>query len=78
MLTFPRPRDTRPAINAVAVAQHSDPMTRDAMILGIEVEAEHLRRKYENICLVLAFSGCVNVGVIIWVLVSAAKAVVSF
>lgn len=78
MLTFPRPRDTRPAINAVAVAQHSDPMKNHALVLGRELELEQLRRKYDDICLVLAFSGCVNLAVIIWFLVQAAKAIVSF
>ncbi len=78
MLTFPRPRDTRSAINAVAVAQHSDPMMNHALVLGRELELEQLRRKHEDVCLVLAFSGCVNLSVIIWFLVQATKAVVSF
>jgi hypothetical protein len=73
-----RPRDTRSAVNAVAVAQHSDPMQNHARLLGSELRREELERRYEVVCLVLAFSGCVNVGVIIWILVQAAKAVVSF
>ena len=78
MLTFPRPRDNTSAINAVAVAQHSDPMMNHALVLGRELEIEQLRRKHEDVCLVLAFSGCVNLAVIIWFLVQATTAVVSF
>jgi|HubBroStandDraft_2_1064218.scaffolds.fasta_scaffold00132_31 hypothetical protein len=79
-MLFPslRPRDNRSAINVVAVAQHSDPMKNHALVLGKELAIEELRRKYEDVCLVLAFSGCVNLAVIIWFLVQAAKAVVSF
>lgn len=66
------------AIAALAVAQSSDPMKNHSMVLGRELELEQLRRKHEDICLALAFSGCVNLAVIIWFLVQAAKAVVSF
>jgi hypothetical protein len=66
-------RDTRSAINEVAIAQHSDPMRNHARILGSELEKEELRRKYEDACLVLAFSVCVNVGVIIWFLIQTVK-----
>jgi hypothetical protein len=74
MLKSLLPRDNRPAINAVAVAQHSDPMQNHARLLGSELEKEDLRRKYEDAVLVLAFSMCVNVGVIIWFLVQSVKA----
>jgi hypothetical protein len=74
MLNIFLPKDNRPAINAVAVAQHSDPMQNHARLLGSELEKEDLRRKYEDAVLVLAFSMCVNVGVIIWFLVQSVKA----
>jgi hypothetical protein len=54
------------AINALAVAQHSDPMHNHARLLGSELRREELERRYEVVCLVLAFSGCVNIGFIIW------------
>ena len=78
MLKSLLPRDNRSAINAVAIAQHSDPMRNHAMVLGRELALEQLRNKYEDVCLVLAFSGCINLAVIIWFLVQATKAVVSF
>jgi len=53
-------------LNAAAIAHHSDPMLNHAKLLGERLEKEDLRRKYENAMLVLAFSVCVNVGVIIW------------
>lgn len=80
ILTALRSRDTNntAAIAALAVAQSSDPMRNHALVLGRELELEQLRNKYEDVCLVLAFSGCVNLAVIIWVLVQATKAIVSF
>lgn len=70
------------AIKAMVIAGQSDPITTQARALGSELAREHaieqLRRKHEDVCLVLAFSGCVNLAVIIWFLVQAAKAVVSF
>jgi hypothetical protein len=51
----------------------ADPMKNHAIILGRELELERLRRKYEDAVLVLAFSVCVNVGVIIWFLVQSVK-----
>lgn len=78
LLSSLRPRDNRSAINAVAVAQHSDPMKNHAMVLGRELQLEQLRRQYEDILLVLAFSGCINIGVIIWFVIRVAKEFVSF
>jgi hypothetical protein len=69
MLNIFLPKDNRPAINAVAVAQHSDPMQNHAMVLGRELLLEQLREKYEVLALGFALSVCVNVGTIIYFLI---------
>ena len=60
----------------------TDPMMRDARALGVQLskdrEIEDLRRRYELVCLVLAFSACVNVGVIVWLGIEVAREFVSF
>ena len=57
--------------------QQTDPMMRDARALGMQLlkeqAAENLRRRYEDALLVLAFSVCVNVGVIIWFAIQTVK-----
>lgn len=73
MLKSLLPRDNRSAINAVAVAQHSDPMMNHARLLGAELKREELERRYEVVCLLLAFSLCVNVGGIIYFLIETVK-----
>jgi len=74
MLQSPLPRDNKSGINALAIEQHSDPMKNHARLLGSELRREELERRYEVVCLVLAFSGCMNLGVIIWVAVQVVKA----
>jgi hypothetical protein len=65
-----RPRDNRPAINALAIAQHSDPMQNHARLLGAELKREELERKYEHTALALAVLLAINVGVLVWYLLS--------
>jgi hypothetical protein len=72
LLTF-SPRNNTSAINAVAVAQHSDPMKNHAMVLGRELLLEQLREKYEVLVLGFALSVCVNIGGIIYFLIEIAK-----
>jgi hypothetical protein len=54
------------AVNAMAIAHHSDPMMSHARLLGSELRREELEHRYEVVCLLLAFSVCVNVGAIIY------------
>ena len=70
MLKLFLPRDNTPPINAVAVAQSSEPMTSHAMILGAELKREQLERKYEHAVLTLAVVLAINVGAIVWFLLS--------
>jgi hypothetical protein len=69
MLQSLLPRDNKSGINALAIAQHSDPMKNHAQLLGSELRREELERRYEVVCLVLAFSVCVNLGGIIYFLI---------
>ena len=78
MLTKPTKSTDTTGLNSLAIAFHSDPMISHARLLGSELRREELEHRYEVVCLLLAFSGCVNLAVIIWFLVQAAKAVVSF
>lgn len=73
MLKLLSPRDNTPAINAVAVAQHSDPMQNHARLLGSELRREELERRYEVVCLLVAFLLCVDLGVVIWYVVEVAS-----
>jgi hypothetical protein len=64
--SFLKPRDNASAINAVAIAQHSDPMQNHARILGAELKREELERKYEYTVLALAALVAVNIGILVW------------
>jgi len=63
-----RDPDKASAINTFAMAHNSDPMVVQARALGMELEREQLKQKYENAMLVLAFSVTVNIGAIIYFL----------
>ena len=64
------PRSNASAVNAAAVAHHSDPMQNHARLLGSELYREQLERKYEHIVLALAVLVAVNVGALVWYLLS--------
>jgi hypothetical protein len=64
------PHTTRSAINEFAMAQHSDPMMVQARALGQELKREELERKYEHTALALAVLLAINVGVLVWYLLS--------
>jgi hypothetical protein len=55
----------------------TDPMMRDARALGLQLTKEHaaqnFERRYEVVCLVMAFSLCVNIGGVIYFLIQVAK-----
>ena len=78
MLKSLTPRTNRSAINEFAMSQNSDPMMVQARALGVELAREELERKYEIVCLVAAFSLCVNIGMIIWFTIYAVNQIVSF
>ena len=66
MLKSLLPRSNASAINALAIAQHSDPMQNHARLLGAELKREELERKYEHVVMALAFALAICVGIIVW------------
>jgi hypothetical protein len=57
----------------VSLHHDADPMQNHARLLGSELRREELERRYETVCLLVAFLLCVDLGVVIWYVVEVAS-----